>query len=45
MSFPEFGVSNAHVAGVNRDNPLFIERAYNWIQTHDVAYVAYARFY
>ena len=33
MSLPEWGV--------NRDDPYFIEQMYNWITTHDYAYVAY----
>jgi len=41
VSFPEFAVSDRHVPGADPDNPYFIERAHEWILTHDVAYVAY----
>lgn len=41
IGFGEWGVSSAHVGGVQRDNPLFINRMADFIRSNNVAYHSY----
>lgn len=41
MSFPEWGISDRHVAGATPDNAQFIHELADWIAVNDVAYQSY----
>jgi len=41
MSFPEWGVSDVHVAGGTADNAQFVQALADWIASNNVAYQSY----
>jgi hypothetical protein len=41
MSYPEWALSDTHIAGATRDNALFVQNMYNWIKSNNVLYESY----